>query len=52
MAATLIDAPGQKYTLPDTEIELLMGETTSKLTWGIIAQSMADRSKWIPVVLP
>lgn len=45
-------APGQKYTIEGTNREFLMGETTAKVTWGTIAQDQADRSKWIPVILP
>lgn len=52
MAATLIDKPGQKYNLPNTNLEFLMGETTSKVTWGTIAAEHSDRSKWIDVVFP
>ena len=29
--------------------EYLFGETTAKITWGMIAQNHADRTKWIPV---
>lgn len=52
MAATLIDKPGQKYNLPNTNLEFLMGETTAKVTWGTIAAEHADKSKWIDVVFP
>ena len=52
MAAVQIDAPGQKFIPENTDMELLMGETTAKVTWGMIAQDMADREKWIPVYLP
>ena len=45
-------APGQKYELEGTGREFLMGETTAQVTWGTIAQEHADRSKWIPVILP
>ena len=45
-------APGQKYTLEGTNRDFLMGETTAAVTWGTIAQEHADRSKWIPVILP
>ncbi len=45
-------APGQKYEVTGTGREFLMGETTAKVTWGTIAQEHADRSKWIPVLLP
>lgn len=51
MAGILIDAPGQKYNLPNTNYEYLMGETTAKITWGTIAKEHMDRSKWIPVLL-
>lgn len=52
LTATLIKAPGQTYTLPGTDLKFLMGETTAAVTWGMIAQEQADRSKWIEVVLP
>lgn len=52
MPATLIDAPGQKYVLEETNKEFIFGETTAKVTWGMIAQQHSDRSKWIPVILP
>lgn len=52
MTAVELDAPGQKFIPENSEIELLMGETTAKVTWGMIAQDMADRTKWIPVYLP
>lgn len=52
MAAVQLEAPGQKYVPENTDLELLMGETTAKVTWGMIAQDMADREKWIPVYLP
>ena len=45
-------APGQKYEVEGTGREFLMGETTASVTWGTIAQEHADRSKWIPVILP
>ena len=45
-------APGQKYEVEGTGREFLMGETTAKVTWGTIAQDHADRSKWIPVIMP
>lgn len=52
MAAALIEAPGQTYNLPGTKLNFLMGETTAKVTWGMIAQDQADRSKWIEVLFP
>lgn len=52
MAAFENSAPGQKYEVEGTGREFLMGETTAKVTWGTIAQNHADRSKWIPVILP
>ena len=45
-------APGQKYEVEGTGRSFLMGETTAKVTWGTIAQEHADRSKWIPVIMP
>ena len=44
--------PGQKYEVEGTGRSFLMGETTAKVTWGTIAQEHADRSKWIPVIMP
>lgn len=52
LAAVEIDAPGQKYIPEGTEREFLMGETTEAVTWGMIAESQADRSKWFPAYLP
>ena len=52
LAAVEMDEPGQKYILGDTGREFLMGETTAKVTWGMIAQDQADRTKWIPILLP
>ncbi len=49
MAATLIQAPGQTYKLEENQKEYIFGETTAKVTWGMIAQDQSDRSKWIPV---
>lgn len=52
IAAAGIKAPGQQYELEGTDLQFIMGETTAKVTWGMIAQEHADRSKWIPVILP
>ena len=52
LAAVEMNEPGQKYILGDTGREFLMGETTAKVTWGMIAQDQADRTKWIPILLP
>lgn len=52
IAATEIDAPGQKYILEGLDTEFIFGETTAKVTWGMIAQEHSDRNKWIPVILP
>ena len=52
LASVEMDAPGQKYVLEGSEREFLIGETTAKVTWGMIAQDFADRSKWFPVFLP
>ena len=49
MVAANITAPGQTYTLESNQKEYIFGETTAKVTWGMIAQSQTDRSKWIPV---
>ena len=48
MVLTDIPAPGQTFTMEDSR-EYLMGETTAKVTWGMISQDHADRTKWIPV---
>lgn len=52
LATVDIDAPGQKYNLQGSDKEYLMGETTEAVTWGMIAQDQADRSKWYPIILP
>ncbi len=48
MVVTDIPAPGQTFTMEDGR-EYLMGETTAKVTWGMIAQDHADRKKWLCV---
>ena len=48
MAVTDIPAPGQTFTMENGR-EYLMGETTAHVTWGMIAQEHADRTKWIVV---
>ncbi len=48
VVVTDIPAPGQTFTMENGR-EYLFGETTAKVTWGMIAQDHADRSKWIPV---
>jgi len=48
VVVTDIPAPGQTFTMEDGR-EYLFGETTAKVTWGMIAQDQADRTKWIPV---
>lgn len=52
LVATDIKAPGQTYILEETGKEYLFGETTAKVTWGMIAGDQADRTKWIPITLP
>lgn len=52
LACIELNAPGQKYIPAGTDREFLMGETTAKVTWGMIAQNQADRTKWIPIILP
>ena len=49
LAATNIEAPGQKYHLQDNDKDYIFGETTAKITWGMIAQNQSDRTKWIPI---
>ena len=48
MVVTDIPAPGQTFTMENGH-EYLMGETTAKVTWGMIAQEHADRTKWMVV---
>lgn len=48
VVVTDIPAPGQTFTMEDGR-EYLIGETTAKVTWGMIAQEHADKSKWIVV---
>ena len=50
LAATNIEAPGQKYHLQDNDKDYIFGETTAKITWGMIAQNHSDRTKWIPII--
>lgn len=52
LACVEMNVPGQKYIPDGTNREFIMGETTAKVTWGMIAENQADRSKWIPVYLP
>ena len=52
ITAANINAPGQTYKLKDNGKEYIFGETTAKVTWGMIAQEHNDRSKWIPVIFP
>lgn len=46
LAAVKLKAPGQTFTDPKTGNEYLFGETTAKVTWGMIAKEHTDRSKW------
>jgi hypothetical protein len=48
VVVTDIPAPGQTFTMENGR-EYLIGETTAKVTWGMIAQEHADKTKWIPV---
>lgn len=48
VVVTDIPAPGQTFTMEDGR-EYLIGETTARVTWGMIAQEHADKSKWIVV---
>jgi len=48
MVVTDIPAPGQTFSMEDGR-EYLMGETTAHVTWGTIAATHADRTKWLPV---
>ena len=45
VAANIPGAQGQTFTNPENKEEYIMGETTSKLTWGTIAKEQADKSK-------
>lgn len=48
MVVTDIPAPGQTFTMENGR-EYLFGETTAKVTWGMISQDHTDRTKWISV---
>lgn len=48
VVVTDIPAPGQTFTMENGR-EYLFGETTARVTWGMMAQDQADRTKWIPV---
>ena len=48
MVVTDIPAPGQTFTMENGR-EYIFGETTAKVTWGMIAQDQSDRTKWIAV---
>ena len=48
VVVTDIPAPGQTFTMKNGR-EYLFGETTARVTWGMLAQDQADRTKWIPV---
>ena len=48
VVVTNIPAPGQTFTMENGR-EYLFGETTARVTWGMLAQDQADRTKWIPV---
>ena len=48
VVVTDIPAPGQTFTMENGR-EYLFGETTARVTWGMLAQNQADRTKWIPV---
>ena len=48
VVVTDIPAPGQTFTMENGR-EYIFGETTAHVTWGMISQDHADRTKWIPV---
>ena len=48
VVVTDIPAPGQTFTMENGR-EYIFGETTAKVTWGMIAQDQSDRTKWIAV---
>ena len=48
VVVTDIPAPGQTFTMENGR-EYIFGETTAHITWGMISQDHADRTKWIPV---
>ena len=48
VVVTDIPAPGQTFSMENGR-EYLIGETTAKVTWGMIAQEHSDRTKWIAV---
>lgn len=52
LVAANIKAPGQTYHNKENETDYIMGETTAKVTWGMIAKDQADRNKWFSISLP
>ena len=40
----------KKYHLKENDKDYIFGETTEKITWGMIAQNHSDRTKWIPII--
>lgn len=55
MTTVYIDAPGQSFTVTLSDgqtMDFLMGETTAKVTWGLIPKEMADRNQWFAAFLP
>ena len=48
VVVTDIPAPGQTFTMENGR-EYIFGETTARVTWGMLAQDQTDRTKWIPV---
>lgn len=52
LVAADIKAPGQTFHNKENNTDYIIGETTAKVTWGMIAQNQADRTKWFAVSLP
>lgn len=52
LAAADINAPGQKIYNKDNDRDYIIGETTAPVTWGMLSQEQADRTKWFYVILP
>jgi hypothetical protein len=45
-------SPGENARMTAADTTFLLGETTSHVNMGLIAQDMSDTTKWLPVQLP
>ncbi len=51
-AMALVNIPGSGARFSHSDIAWLVGETTAKVSLGLIAQDVADPSKWLGISLP